>query len=262
MGLNKYTILNNICDGVNSLVVKAKEKKTSKIVAIKIIGDLQNAYYEESILKKLNHKNILKIVEFFIYKNKAYMVFEYMDRTLLDLVENNNVLSEENAKIIFKELLNGISYIHNKTIYHKDIKLENILIDNKNNIKICDFGLSEENLFSNKRCGTYIAPECYDETLNELDDDKFVNDKIDVWNLGIVLFSLVYGTLPFIKNNLNDTYLRLLKFKNYKKFWEYHKKYSEIKLSNNLKNLLNKMLAYNPYNRIILSNIYYEEWLK
>ena len=95
-------------------------------------------------MKELNHKNITKILELFESDNYILIIMEYINGgNLFSFVKKRRKLSEKTAKFLFKQIIEGIEYIHSKNIVHRDIKLENILIDLKNNIKICDFGISK-----------------------------------------------------------------------------------------------------------------------
>ena len=95
-------------------------------------------------MKKLNHPNITKILELFETEDNIFIIMEYINGgNLFSFIKKTRKLSEKTAKFLFKQIIEGIKYIHSKNIVHRDIKLENILIDLKNNIKICDFGIGK-----------------------------------------------------------------------------------------------------------------------
>ena len=157
-------------------------------------------------MKELNHKNITKILELFESDNYILIIMEYINGgNLFSFVKKRRKLSEKTAKFLFKQIIEGIEYIHSKNIVHRDIKLENILIDLKNNIKICDFGIGK--ILNNKneklydQCGTlmYMAPEIL---LNK--KKGFEAFPIDLWSCGICLYIMLSGTIPFSINNNNN----------------------------------------------------------
>ena len=121
---------------------------------------------------------------------------------LLTYIKKRSKLTEPVAKFIFKQIILGIKYIHDKSIIHRDIKLDNILLDLDNNIKICDFGVSRK---INKgdimfeQCGTpaYIAPEI-------LINKGYEGFGVDIWSAGVVLYAMLSGTVPFKGNNLKE----------------------------------------------------------
>ena len=117
-------------------------------------------------MKKLNHPNITKILEMFEDDKYILIIMEYINGgNLFSFVKKRRKLSEKTAKFLFRQIMLGIKHIHSQKIVHRDIKLENILIDFNNNIKICDFGigriLDEPGELLYDKCGTpmYMAPE-------------------------------------------------------------------------------------------------------
>ena len=175
-------------------------------MAIKVINKtgaglpLINKMKEEiSILKKLNHENIVKFLGFFETNNQLLIKMEYIKYgTLSHWMKNHKKISEEEASIILSHVLSAIIYLHSKQICHRDIKPENIMLSKENDlhsIKIIDFGLSAQNfdkLINNDYCGTYIymAPEQIEKKL------YFIS--VDIWSIGILMFMLLNsGKHPF-----------------------------------------------------------------
>ena len=188
---------------------------TGRVVAIKSFNkqslDNENKkkiLYETNLMKKLNHPNITKILELFESEKYILLIMEYINGgNLFSFVKKRRKLSEKTSKFLFKQIILGIKYIHSMNIVHRDIKLENILIDIKNNIKICDFGISK--ILSSKdqklydQCGTpmYMAPEIFLSN-KEKGYEAF---PIDLWSAGIALYIMLSGTLPFCsKGDLNE----------------------------------------------------------
>ena len=122
---------------------------------------------------------------------------------LLNYVRKRRKLKEEYAKKIFKQIIDGLQYIHSKFVAHRDIKLDNLLLDEHGLVKICDFGVSkilkEPNEKMTEQCGTpaYIAPEI-------LKDKGYRGFGVDIWSLGVCLYAMLFGTVPFKASNMSD----------------------------------------------------------
>ena len=182
---------------------------TGRIVAIKsfnknnseLTGDnMKKIKYETDLMKKLNHPNITKILEMFEDEKFFLIIMEYINGgNLFSFVKKRRKLSEKTAKFLFKQIILGIKYIHEQNIVHRDIKLENLLIDLNNNVKICDFGIGKK--VTNKsqllydQCGTlmYMAPEI----LLSTKEKGYEGFPVDIWSSGISLYIMLSGTLPF-----------------------------------------------------------------
>ena len=118
-------------------------------------------------------------------------------------MKKNKCISENRAKSIFRQIIYGIAHCHCRSIIHRDIKLDNILLDENGNAKVCDFGISrvinslDEPIM--EQCGppAYIAPEI-------LHTDGYKGFKSDIWGLGIILFAMTTGTVPFRAQNMRE----------------------------------------------------------
>ena len=149
--------------------------------------------HEISIHLKLLHENIARLYSYYEDESAFYLIMEYAEKgTLFNLIQNSKGLSEEKAFKYFIQVANAIYYLHSNNLMHRDLKPENCLIDNYDNIKLCDFGWTVE--CNNKRvtfCGTYeyMAPEIIKEL-------PYTN-MIDVWSLGVLLYELIHSYSPF-----------------------------------------------------------------
>ena len=259
--------------GLNVLtgrVVAIKSFKTTPIE--KFQHRMKKIQYETELMKRFNHKNITKILEVFNDEEYMLIIMEYINGgNLFSFVKKRRKLSEKMAKFLFRQIILGIQHIHSKNVVHRDIKLENILIDFDNNVKICDFGIgkvleNEDELLYDK-CGTpmYMAPEI----ILANDDNGYKGFPVDIWSSGITLYIMLSGSLPFnIKNknnNKEDMALNSIKDKNniFLQNQIVNVKPKEIEnISIEAKNLLKGLLNKNPSKRLTCSQILNHPWLK
>ncbi|XP_051873126.1 NUAK family SNF1-like kinase 1 [Pristis pectinata] len=201
---HRYQILETLGSGAYGKVKKAQERVTGRTVAIKSVRkdkvqkelDRIHIQREMEIMSSLNHSNIINIYEVFENKDKIIIVMDYCSNgELYDYVNEHHKLSESEARKTFRQIVSAIHYCHKKGIVHRDLKLENILLDENFNVKLADFGLS--NLYHKDRlletyCGSplYASPEI----VNGL---PYQGPEVDCWALGVLLYTLVYGTMPF-----------------------------------------------------------------
>ena len=245
---------------------------TGRIVAIKSFDkgkdkngeNMKKIYYETNLMKKLSHPNVTKILEMFNDENYFLIVMEYINGgNLFSFVKKRRKLSEKKAKFLFKQIILGIQYIHSKNIVHRDIKLENILIDLNNNIKICDFGIGiilnnpTQKIYD--QCGTpmYMAPEILiSSKKHKIGYEGF---PVDIWSCGIALYIMLSGKLPFtLKDTTGDNENGNLEL-------QYDIINNEPKdvenISYEAKNLLKGLLNKNPNKRLTCEEILNHPWL-
>ncbi|CAF3634686.1 unnamed protein product [Rotaria sp. Silwood1] len=210
MKIGKYLLDRTIGKGNFAVVKLATHCETQQKVAIKIIdksrldpSDHKKLEREIAVMKSLVHPYIIRLYEVMESKNLIYLVTEYAaNGELLDLLIREKRLSEPKAKEKFRQLVLAVEYIHSKNIVHRDLKAENLLLDDRGNIKVADFGFA--NVFPPDSklqtfCGSppYAAPELY-QCL------PYSPEKVDVWSLGVLLYVFVCGHLPFDSNNLAE----------------------------------------------------------
>ena len=254
---------------------------TGRVVAIKSFNksnlnsnseNMKKILYETNLMKKLNHPNITKILELFEDKEYILIIMEYINGgNLFSFLKKRRKVSEKTAKFLYRQIILGLKYIHSHNIVHRDIKLENILIDLNNNIKICDFGIGrvlsspEQLLFD--QCGTpmYIAPEI----LLSSKDNGYKGFPVDIWSSGIALYILLSGSLPFnfkngksvsieeSENNENNNNSEELQFS----IINSEPKYIE-NISDEARDLLKGLLNKNPEKRLNCDEILAHPWLK
>ena len=248
---------------------------TGRVVAIKSFNkktldkndeNMKKIIYETNLMKKLNHPNITKILEMFEDENYYLIAMEYINGgNLFSFVKKRRKLSEKTAKFLFRQIILGIKHIHSQKIVHRDIKLENILIDLNNNIKICDFGigriLNSDNQLLHDKCGTpmYMAPEILLCSKNK----GYEGFPVDIWSSGISLYIMLSGTLPF---NLKEEKSSTINDENNKSELQYsiinkEPKFIE-KISDEARDLLKGLLNKNPNERLTCDEILNHPWLK
>lgn len=203
------------------------------------------------ILKQTRHRNIIRLFEYFETQKHILFVIELSSGgDLLSYVRKRRQLKEEVAKSVFKQIVEGIKYCHSKKILHRDIKLDNILLTVEGVVKICDFGVSKivkpgEQM--SEQCGTpaYIAPEI-------LLDKGYEGFAVDIWSAGVVLYAMLYGTVPFKANNMSELQKMIIKAK----FT------LQDGISKEAKDLLRQLLEKDPTQRITIPNILAHPWIK
>ena len=249
---------------------------TGRVVAIKSFNkkslstngeNMKKILSETDLMKKLNHPNVTKILEMFEDEEYILIAMEYINGgNLFSFVKKRRKLSEKTAKFLFRQIILGIKHIHSKKIVHRDIKLENILIDLNNNIKICDFGIgrilkNEKQLLYDK-CGTpmYMAPEI----LLSSKTKGYEGFPVDIWSSGISLYIMLSGTLPFnLKNNESSDMSDESNHNNIElQYSIINKEPKKIeKISDEARDLLKGLLNKNPRKRLNIEQILNHPWL-
>ena len=212
--VGNYILTEQIGLGTFSKVTKGIHTLTGEKVAIKILDkskikdnvDIERISREIEILKSISHPNIAQLYESNSTVHNFYLVMEYLEGgDLCDYINKNICLNEHLACYFYRQLISAIEYLYEMGITHRDIKPENILLDSsQNNIKVIDFGLSnycaEEELLQSA-CGSpcFASPEM-------LSGNPYNGITTDIWSSGIVLYSMLVGTLPFDDQELNSLY--------------------------------------------------------
>ncbi|XP_071164046.1 MAP/microtubule affinity-regulating kinase 3-like isoform X12 [Mytilus edulis] len=255
--IGKYRLIKTIGKGNFAKVKLAKHVPTGREVAIKIIdktqlnpSSLQKLFREVRIMKMLDHPNIVKLFEVIQTEKTLYLVMEYASGgEVFDYLVAHGRMKEKEARAKFRQIVSAVQYCHQKHIVHRDLKAENLLLDGDMNIKIADFGFSNEFVPGNKLdtfCGSppYAAPELFQ-------GKKYDGPEVDVWSLGVILYTLVSGSLPFDGQNLKELRERVLRGKYRIPFY----------MSTDCENLLKKFLVLNPTKRASLENIMRDKWM-
>ncbi|XP_015238419.1 PREDICTED: calcium/calmodulin-dependent protein kinase kinase 1-like isoform X1 [Cyprinodon variegatus] len=222
----------------------------------KFMQPLERVYREIAILKKLDHPNVVKLVEVLDdpEEDGLHMAFELMKEGPVLEVPTDNPLTEEQARFYFRDVVLGIEYLHYHKIIHRDIKPSNLLLGDDGHVKIADFGISNEfegpDALLSGTAGTpaFMAPE-----MIKGQEQSFNGKALDVWAMGITLYSFVFGECPFY-----DDYVISLHNKIKNEAVDFPENPS---ISNDLRDLIERMLDKNPETRITIPEIKLHPWV-
>ncbi|XP_070826240.1 MAP/microtubule affinity-regulating kinase 4 isoform X1 [Chaetodon trifascialis] len=255
--IGNYRLLKTIGKGNFAKVKLARHILTGKEVAIKIIDktqlnptSLQKLFREVRIMKTLNHPNIVQLFEVIETEKTLYLIMEYASGgEVFDYLVAHGRMKEKEARAKFRQIVSAVHYCHLKNIVHRDLKAENLLLDADSNIKIADFGFSNEFSAGSKLdtfCGSppYAAPELFQ-------GKKYDGPEVDIWSLGVILYTLVSGSLPFDGQNLKELRERVLRGKYRVPFY----------MSTDCEGILRRFLVLNPSKRCSLEQIMKDKWM-
>ncbi|KAH9526630.1 hypothetical protein DERF_000700 [Dermatophagoides farinae] len=258
-----YRLRNIIGSGSYAHVFRAKDLRQSCDVAIKLIElDKCSRHYKDVclrneiyVIRELSHENIVHFYEAFNTSLAYIMVMELVDAgTFADLLKKNGPISDDRARRLFKGVFFGVDYMHQKFIAHRDLKLENILINKYGQPKISDFSLSV--IWDGRRlvtdwCGTppYFSPEI-------LQGIPYNPLAYDIWSLGVCLFIMTNDTLPFMFVDYQEMLQKQLN-----RDWKFRTRY-ERNISDDLKQLIRAMLDPDNNNRIKITDLIQTRWFR
>ncbi|TMW64105.1 hypothetical protein Poli38472_014222 [Pythium oligandrum] len=264
--VGKYEIGKTLGEGTFGKVKYAVNTETGERVAIKVLDkekiQKQNMgaqiKKEISIMKMVRHKHVVVLKEVLASRTKIFIVLELITGgELFDKIVSEGRFSEDTARFYFRQLVDGVQYCHQNGVCHRDLKPENLLLDENGDLKISDFGLSalydgggeggETSRASllHTTCGTpnYVAPEV-------LADKGYDGRAADVWSMGVILYVLLAGFLPFDEPTMSALFRKIQKAEFSYPSW----------FTPRVKNLLNRVLVPDPTTRVSLADIMNDDW--
>ena len=253
-----YIIGPTVGDGEFAVVKLAYDMKTEKTVALKCFNQRNGRYTitdeqikrETLALKGLMHEHIVRLHEAIVYGERTFLVLEYAPNgDLRTFINRNGPLSEFQAREFFGHLTLGISKIHNHNLVHRDLKLENLLLDAKYKLKIADFGCARKQIDKKLHTITgsyaYGAPELFR-------GDVYDGKKADIWSMGVILFAMLMGKLPY---NDSGPKRQLLKERMKPPVLPTH-------FSCHCRELIRRLLRYDPEQRPSLAEVMIHMWMQ
>ena len=218
LGLDSFEVLQEIGAGSFGCVYRAKRKENGEIVALKALNkkmlvrnrQLKYAVGECKILRQLKSQFIVRMFDAFQTPNSLYMVLEYCPgRDLSILLEQKGRFSADEARFYMAEVILALEYLHERNIMYRDLKPENVLLDEFGHVKLADFGLAKENVTESRQsksfCGSpaYLSPEVLDK--------QGAGKSADIYGIGAVLYELLTGMPPFYDDDLKVLYENIRK---------------------------------------------------
>jgi serine/threonine protein kinase len=218
ISLSSFAVIRELGAGNFGKVYKAVKKNTGEVVAIKALSkkylqskkQLKYAINEVRVMKRLDHPNIVQLKCCFQTKRFLYLVLELCPNGDLGMhLHHSKKFDEDRARFYIAQTMQAVEYLHNRDIVYRDLKPDNILLDSKGNAKLTDFGLVRDQLtctygVSASFCGSpfYMPPEMI--------QDQISSKAGDIYSLGVVLYEMVTGKLPFISDNKQSLFKRII----------------------------------------------------
>ena len=228
--------------------VAVKILNRQKIKNLDVVGKIRR---EIQNLKLFRHPHIIKLYQVISTPTDIFMVMEYVSGgELFDYIVKHGKLKEDDARRFFQQIISGVEYCHRHNVVHRDLKPENLLLDQRLNVKIADFGLSNmmtDGEFLRTSCGSpnYAAPEVISGKL-------YAGPEVDIWSCGVILYALLCGTLPFDDEHVPSLFRKIksgvFPIPDY--------------LNKNVVTLLCHMLQTDPMRRATVDDIRKHEWFQ
>nr|QBK90954.1 MAG: putative serine/threonine protein kinase [Pithovirus LCPAC201] len=249
---NKYQLLELLERGTSGDIMKAENLKTGRMVAIKIKTITSPLTKDEGlILSQLNHPNIVQLISHDIINDIGYIVMGYANSgNLRTHILTGKVQDENDAKIIFRQISQGLCHAHSMNICHRDIKPENVIIFDQRRFVLADWGFAtyvSPDKNHTQGCGSlaFSSPEILCRT-------PYHGTEVDIWSLGVLLYLMVSGKYPFIRESSNGMIREIL-----------NGHYTiPANWSDDLAHLISQMLKINPIERFTIRQVLEHSWLK
>lgn len=253
-----YDLSKTLGKGNFAIVRLGIHRITKTPVAVKIVDkneldaeNLSKIGREIEIMCRLAHKNIIRLYQVIRSNDFIYIVSEYASNgEIFDYLVNNGRMNEKLAVVTFSQILQAVNYCHKRNVVHRDLKAENLLLDHEGNIKLADFGFSNyyhEGEVLSTWCGSppYAAPELFEGR-------EYDGPKADIWSLGVILYALVSGSLPFDGSTLQELRSRVICGQFRIPFY----------LTTECESLIRSMLVVDPTKRLSMWQISRHKWMR
>ncbi|XP_017771310.1 PREDICTED: cyclin-dependent kinase-like 4 [Nicrophorus vespilloides] len=213
--MERYEQLSVVGEGSYGVVLKCRHRETDQIVAVKKFLETEEdasvrrmALREIRMLKKLRHENLVTMIEVFRHRKRFYLVFEFMDGTVLDELEKTNGgLGEDKSRERIFQVCRAISYIHSNNIIHRDVKPENVLVSSLGVVKLCDFGFARLVSSAGDPCTEYVATRWY-RAPELLVGEQQYGAGVDIWAIGCLFSEMITGDPLFPgESDIDQLYL-------------------------------------------------------
>ncbi|XP_075502036.1 CBL-interacting serine/threonine-protein kinase 6-like [Primulina tabacum] len=257
----KYELGRFLGHGTFAKVYHARNLATGDSVAMKVVGKekvirvgmMEQVKREISVMKMMKHPNIVELYEVMASKTNIYFAMELVHGGELYAKVAKGRLLEDPARHYFQQLISAVDFCHSRGVYHRDLKLENLLLGEDGNLKVTDFGLSalsdhlRQDGLLHTTCGTpaYVAPDV-------IGKKGYDGAKADIWSCGVILYVLLAGYLPFQEDNIVAMYRKTYRGDFKCPPW----------FSPESRKLITKMLDPNPSTRISIAKILNSSWFK
>nr|CAD2165394.1 unnamed protein product [Meloidogyne enterolobii] len=252
-----YRLEKTLGKGQTGLVKTGTHCVTGKKIAVKIVNKeklnesvLQKVEREIAIMRLIEHSHILQLYDVYENRKYLYLLLEHVSGgELFDYLVRKGRLMAKEARKFFRQIISALDFCHAHNICHRDLKPENLLLDERNNIKIADFGMASlqvEGSMLETSCGSphYACPEV-------IRGEKYDGRKADVWSCGVILYALLVGALPFDDDNLRNLLEKVKK-------GSFHIPHF---VPSDCQGLLRSMVEVNPTKRISLQDVFKHPWV-
>ena len=251
--IGNYKLGKTIGEGTFGKVKLAHHRLTNTQVAVKVVDKI----YAPAVIREVetwrrlrHHPNIAYLYELMVSESKIYMVMEHVSEgEVFHFIEDHGPIVEQEAKRLFRQLVKAIQFCHDNNIVHRDLKLENVMLDKDVNVKLIDFGFTREYESKSKLLDTFCGSSAY-AAPEMISNQKYSGPEADIWSLGVVLYTMICGYLPFDDDNEKRVHDKILNLT-----YEFPDSISE-----DAKDLVRSIVKLKPSERLSIPEILKHRW--
>lgn len=261
--VGKYTIHEKLGTGGFGVVRRGVNEENGTVVAIKILDKAelqlnemtQHIKKEITLLTTLHHPNIVRGLDVLNSRTKIFLVMEFVGGgDLHSVLTARKRFTENEARSLFRSLVESLAYCHEKGVFHRDLKLENLLLTSSGQLKVCDFGLASVRALNSQNadlCKTIVGTEDFSPP-EILQNIPYHGDKADMWSAGIILYIMIAGYSPFSGRNPRDLIQKIVSCK-----YSFPQAFPE-----GPKNIVSMLLLSKPKERASAAELLAHQWLE